>query len=156
MLKNLKFAGYQSPLIIALASVRGSLLGIYMYNGVWSVTSPTKILVPGRAATYQFHSRMGKTKIKNGDQWNYVTQTVTFFVYEQEEKSFRVQPVSSSVAKLLWRGEIRGVEERMHIHNHGAFTLRLFCSKNVTYLPLVGLSREKTCRISTDGPDLCS
>lgn len=69
-----------------------------MYNGVWSITSPTKILLPGRAATYQFHSRVGKTKIKNGDQWNYVTQTVTFFVYMSRKK-----PVSCPARVLQLR-----------------------------------------------------
>lgn len=59
---------------------------------------------------YQFHSRAGKMKIKNVNLWNYVTQTVTY-LYEQEEKTnqrFRVQPVSSSLKKLLWRGRTRG------------------------------------------------
>ena len=62
MLRYLTFAGYQSALIIALASVRGSLLGIYMYNGVWSVTSPTKILLPVRAATTSSITERGRQK----------------------------------------------------------------------------------------------
>jgi hypothetical protein len=71
---------------------------------------------PRACSYYQFHSRAGKMKIKNVNLRNYVTQTVTY-LYEQEEKTnrrFRVQPVFSSLSKLLWRGRTRGGEKHVY------------------------------------------